>query len=108
MQTSASLLGQLDWGAGILGQGLVGLVAALGLTLNVTKTVVFGAGDLLDFRMISLGLVVGICTIPGGLLGKLIVRNSKVRVHTLVVETLMFADGCYFLYQGIFSMESGK
>ena len=101
------ILGPFFLGAGIVGEGLVGLVAALGLTLNITKTVVFGAGELLDSRMVSLGLVVGICTIPGGLLGKLIVRNSKVHVHTLVVETLMFAGGCYFLYQGIFSTGSG-
>lgn len=96
------ILGPFFLGAGIIGEGLVGLVAALGLTLNITKTIVFGAGELLDSRLISLGLVVGLCTIPGGLLGKLIVKNSKVQVHTLVVESLMFAGGCYFLYQGIF------
>jgi len=101
------ILGPFFLGAGIVGEGLVGLVAALGLTLNVTKTLVFGAGELLDTRLISLGLVVGICTIPGGLLGKLIVSNSKVHVHTSVVETLMFAGGCYFIYQGMFSIESG-
>lgn len=95
------VLGPFFLGAGIVGQGLVGLVAALGLTLNLTKTIVFGAGELLDSRLISLGLVVGICTIPGGLLGKLIVKNSKVHVHTIVVETLMFVGGCYFLYQGL-------
>ena len=101
------ILGPFILGAGIVGEALVGLVAVLGLTLNITKTAVFGAGELLDSRLMSLGLVVGIFTIPGGLFGKLIVRKSKVHVHTLVVETLMFAGGCYFLYQGIFSIGSG-
>ena len=100
------ILGPFFLGAGIVGEGLVGLVAALGLTLNITKTLVFGAGELLNSRLISLGVVVGICTIPGGLLGKLIVRNSKVQVHTLVVETLMFFGGCYFLYQGLFAVSA--
>ncbi len=94
------ILGPFFLGAGIVGESLVGVVAALGLTLNITKTLVFGAGELLDGRLITLGLVVGLFTIPGGLLGKLIVRNSKVQVHTLVVESLMFVGGCYFLYQG--------
>jgi len=94
------ILGPFLLGAGIVGQSLVGLIAALGLTLNITKTIVFGAGSLLDAEMISLGIVVGICTIPGGLLGKWIVKNTDVAVHTVVVETLMFAGGCYFLYQG--------
>ncbi len=94
------ILGPFLLGAGIVGQSLVGLVAALGLTLNITKTIVFGAGSLLDTEMISLGIVVGLCTIPGGILGKWIVKNTDVAVHTIVVEAMMFAGGCYFLYQG--------
>jgi len=94
------ILGPFLLGAGIVGQGLVGIVAAMGLTLNITKTLVFGIGDLLDRELISLGVVVGLCTIPGGLLGKWIVQNSSVEVHTVVVEVLMFAGGCYFIFQG--------
>lgn len=94
------ILGPFLLGAGIIGQGLIGLVAAMGLTLNVTKSLVFGAGDLLNRELISLGVVVGLCTIPGGMLGKWIMKRSDVSVHTLIVEALMFAGGCYFIYQG--------
>ncbi len=95
------ILGPFLLGAGIVGQGLVGTVAAMGLTLNVTKSIVFGAGDLLSRELISLGFVVGLCTIPGGMLGKWIVKNASIAVHTVVVEVLMFVGGGYFLYQGI-------
>ena len=95
------ILGPFLLGAGIAGQGLIGIVAALGLTLNITKSIVFGAGDLLNRELISLGIVVGLCTIPGGILGKWIVKRSRVEVHTLIVEALMFAGGCYFIYQSI-------
>jgi len=101
------ILGPFLLGAGIVGEGIVGIVAALGLTLNVTKSLVFGAGKLLDQQLISLGLVVGICTIPGGMLGKWITKRSRVEVHTLVVESLMIAGGCYFLYQGFYMHELG-
>jgi len=94
------ILGPFFLGAGIVGQSLVGIVAALGLTLNITKSIVFGAGSLLDRELISLGVLVGVCTIPGGMLGKWIVKNTDIEVHTVIVETLMFAGGCYFLYQG--------
>ena len=94
------ILGPFFLGAGIVGQSLVGVVAALGLTLNITKSIVFGAGSLLDHELISLGVLVGVCTIPGGMLGKWIVKNTDIEVHTVIVETLMFAGGCYFLYQG--------
>jgi len=96
------ILGPFFLGAGIVGQSLVGIVAALGLTLNITKSIVFGAGQLLDTKLLSLGLLVGVCTIPGGMLGKWIVKNTDIEVHTLIVETLMIAGGCYFLYQGFF------
>jgi len=95
------ILGPFFLGAGIVGQSLVGIVAALGLTLNVTKSIVFGAGSLLDRELISLGVLVGLCTIPGGMLGKWIVKNTDIEVHTIIVETLMFVGGCYFLYQGL-------
>lgn len=94
------ILGPFFLGAGIVGQSLVGVVAALGLTLNITKSIVFGAGNLLDGELISLGVLVGVCTIPGGMLGKWIVKNTDIEVHTVIVETLMFAGGCYFIYQG--------
>ncbi len=94
------ILGPFFLGAGIVGQGLVGIVAALGLTLNITKSIVFGAGNLLDSTLLTLGFLVGICTIPGGMLGKWIVKNTHIEVHTIIVEILMFAGGCYFLYQG--------
>jgi len=96
------ILGPFLLGAGIVGEGLVGIVAALGLTLNITKSIVFGVGDLLNQELISLSIVVGLCTIPGGMLGKWIVRQFQVEVHTLIVEVLMCAGGCYFIYQGLF------
>jgi len=99
------ILGPFLLGAGIVGQSLVGLIAALGLTLNITKTLVFGVGELLNREMVSLGILVGVFTIPGGLLGKWIVKNTDIGVHTVIVETLMFAGGCYFIYQG-FSMSA--
>jgi len=97
------ILGPFLLGAGVVGQSLVGLIAALGLTLNITKSLVFGAGSLLDREMISLGVLVGVFTIPGGMLGKWIVKNTDIAVHTIIVEMMMFAGGCYFLYQGFFT-----
>lgn len=95
------ILGPFLLGAGVIGEGLVGLVAALGLTLNVTKSVVFGAGQLLDPSLLTAGLVIGIFTIPGGIAGRYIVQHTDIRIHTVFIETLLLCGGCYFIYQGV-------
>lgn len=89
-------------GAGIVGEALVGLGAALGLTLNLIKSVVFGAGNLLDHSLLMTGLAVGVFTIPGGLVGRALVRRTSISIQALLVEILVFIGGCYFLYQAFF------
>ena len=86
-------------GAGLLGESLVGTVAALGLGLNVTKSLVFGFSPLLTQALAVQGMLIGLCTIPGAYLGRWIVRNTPIRVHTLFLETLIFCGAGYFLWQ---------
>ena len=95
------ILGPFLLGAGVVGEGLVGMIAALGLTLNLTKSLVFGIGDLLDPTMLTAGILIGLCTIPGGYAGRWIVRRSALHVHTILVESLLVLGGCYFIYQGV-------
>ena len=95
------ILGPFLLGAGIVGEGLVGMIAVLGLTLNLTKSLVFGIGELLDSNMLTAGIVIGLFTIPGGYAGRWIVRHTSLQIHTLLVEILLIIGGCYFIYQGV-------
>jgi uncharacterized membrane protein YfcA len=95
------LLGPFLLGAGVIGEGLVGMVAAIGLTLNAIKIVIFGGAAVLNLQLLIAGILVGICTIPGAYAGRWIIRHTALRFHTLLVEILIFLGGCYFIYQGV-------
>jgi uncharacterized membrane protein YfcA len=93
------LLAPFLLGVGLIGESLVGVVAALGLGMNVTKTIVFGISPLLDAGMVAHGLLVGLCTIPGAYTGRWIVRQTSIRVHARLMEAVIFGGGLYFLWR---------
>lgn len=95
------VLGPFLLGAGIVGEALVAMIAAIGTTTNITKSLVFGHTELLNPNLIAAGVMVGIWTIPGAYTGRWIVRSTSIRLHTLLVEAMIIVGGCYFIYQGI-------
>jgi uncharacterized membrane protein YfcA len=86
-------------GAGLFGEQLIAVVAALGLGLNLTKTVVFGISPLLTPSLALQGLLIGLCTIPGAYTGRWIVKNTPIRIHTLFMEAFVLTGAGYFLWQ---------
>jgi uncharacterized membrane protein YfcA len=86
-------------GFGLAGEYLVGTVAALGFGLNVTKSLVFGFSPLLDAALLTKGILIGLFTIPGAYVGRWIVRNTSLRVHSLFMEGLILCGGLYFLWK---------
>ena len=88
-------------GAGIVGEALLATVSVSGVMLNVTKTVAFGFSPLLTAELAMLGILLGICTFPGHALGRQIVRNTAIRVHTVLLETFIITGAIYMLWKGI-------
>lgn len=88
-------------GAGIVGETLLATVAVSGIMLNVTKTIAFGFSPLLTAQMALLGVLIGLCTLPGHMVGRAIVRRTSIRVHTLILELFVTAGACYMLWRGL-------
>ncbi len=86
-------------GAGLLGETLVATVAALGFSVNVMKSLVFGFSPLLTQALAVQGLLIGLCAVPGAYAGRWILRNTGVRVHTLFLEALILCGAGYFLWK---------
>lgn len=86
-------------GAGLAGETMIGTIAILGFSLNVTKTVVFGMSPLLTSELLTMGILVGLCTMPGAYIGRWLVRNTSVRVHAQFMEIFIACGGVLFLYE---------
>ena len=86
-------------GAGLSGEALIGTVALIGFSLNMTKTAVFGGSPLLTEGLALTGVLVGMCTIPGAYVGRWLVRNTALRVHSQFMEIFVGCGGIFFLYE---------
>jgi uncharacterized membrane protein YfcA len=84
-------------GAGIVGEKLAATFAAIGFTLNITKTLVFASSSVLDWHYALVGVAVGLSTLPGTYAGYWLLRHTSVRIHTMLVEGVIAAGGCMFL-----------
>ncbi|MGI9433496.1 MAG: sulfite exporter TauE/SafE family protein [Geminicoccaceae bacterium] len=95
------MLGPFLLGAGVAGEALVATVAVNGLLLNVIKTVAFGFSPLLTIEFALIGIGLGLCTIPGHHIGRMILRRTPIRIHTLFLEGFMLMGALYFLSRGL-------
>ena len=88
-------------GAGLVGSQIIAITGAIGVTLNMTKVIVFGASPLLNFPLICVGLILGLCTIPAAYAGRWILQRTPIRVHTVLVEVVILAGAAFFFSQGL-------
>jgi uncharacterized membrane protein YfcA len=96
---AAVMLAPFLIGAGLAGETMIGTIALLGFSLNVTKTIVFGMSPLLTNELMVTGILVGLCTMPGAYVGRWLVRNTAVRVHSQFMEIFIACGGLLFLYE---------
>ncbi|NCV51923.1 MAG: hypothetical protein EBW65_05300 [Gammaproteobacteria bacterium] len=96
---AAVMLAPFLIGAGLAGETMIGTIAMLGFSLNVTKTIVFGMSPLLTNELMVTGILVGLCTMPGAYVGRWLVRNTSVRVHSQFMEIFIACGGLLFLYE---------
>lgn len=88
-------------GAGLAGPALLATDALVAVALNAAKIVVFGRFDALDLELMLLGVLMGLCTVPGTWLAGWIMARTDLRIHTVLMEVLVIAGGATFIYQGL-------
>jgi uncharacterized membrane protein YfcA len=87
----------------LLGTGMnrltfVGTLAIITLAMNSIKLVVFGSTDLLNAELLALGVIVGLCTIPGNWVGKAILQKLSDDYHRYIVDGFTVLVILNFLY----------
>lgn len=95
------ILGPFMLGAGLVGETLLATSAMLGFMLNVIKTTFFGFSPLLTTELALIGVLLGLCTIPGHHLGRWVVRKTPIRIHTLFLEAVILFGAGYFSWKGL-------
>lgn len=90
----------------LLGTGMnrltfVGTLASITLVMNILKLGVFGATDLINEELLTLGVLVGLMTIPGNWLGRLILKKMQDRDHRLIIDLLTVLLIANFIYLAV-------
>ena len=87
----------------LLGTGMnrltfVGTLATVTLVMNVLKTSVFGATNLLSWDLTVLGVWIGVITIPGNWLGRTILKGMRDSDHRLAIDVMTVMMIINFIY----------
>jgi uncharacterized membrane protein YfcA len=90
----------------LLGTGMnrltfVGTLATVTLVMNVLKSLVFGATDLMGWDVFTLGVVIGLITIPGNWLGRSILKRMKDADHRAAIDLLTILMIVNFVYLAV-------
>lgn len=87
--------------AGLTGQAVVATDAAISIVIGVAKAATFGWNDALPAPLLVFALLVGLATLPGGFVAKLILDRLPVRLHTLMLEAVIVIGGLAVLVRGL-------
>lgn len=79
----------------------VGSLAVITLVMNLLKLSVFSATELMNVRLFSLGVLIGIITIPGNFLGKYFLKRIGDRQHSMIVDVMTLMVIANFFYLAI-------
>jgi len=75
-------------GTGINRMAFVGTLATVTLAMNLLKTTVFGFTGILNWQVILVGVFIGVLSIPGNWLGRLLLQRVKDRDHSMAIDAL--------------------
>ncbi|MBI2255526.1 MAG: sulfite exporter TauE/SafE family protein [Proteobacteria bacterium] len=94
-------------GAGLAGTAFLATDAAISIAVNLTRAGMFGhAGDL-QLDILSAALMIGLCTVPGNYVARWILRRTSLRLHSRIMECVVFIGGVTLLWWPLRSLLAG-
>lgn len=76
-------------GAGLVGEAFLATDASISIATNLTKAVMFNRLGSLPLDLLVIGLVIGLCTVPGNYAARWILRRTSVRLHARLLEVIV-------------------
>jgi uncharacterized protein len=84
---------------GLAGSTLVATDAVVSVIMGLAKVVLFGNLAALDRELALVGLLVGLCTAPGALLARALLRRIPAGVHAGFMEVVVVAGAISLLWR---------
>lgn len=84
--------------AGVQGAPLIATDSIISTLLAVTKIGVFSGRAALNADLAAVGLLVGLCTAPGGFIARRLLQHIPMKIHTWVMEVVVVFGGVTFLW----------
>lgn len=85
--------------AGLQGAAVIGTDAIVSVIMGAAKIVLFGSVARLDLQLALAGVLVGLCTVPGGFIARRLLEAIPMQVHTAVMEAVVLGGGASFLWR---------
>jgi uncharacterized membrane protein YfcA len=85
--------------AGVQGAALIATDALVSAIMGLAKVALFGGFARLDLELGAAGILIGLCTAPGAFVARWLLARIPLKVHTLLMETVVLAGGAGFLWR---------
>ncbi|MDH3320190.1 MAG: sulfite exporter TauE/SafE family protein [Betaproteobacteria bacterium] len=85
--------------AGLQGAALIGTDAIVSVIMGFAKIALFGSVARLDAELALAGVLIGLCTAPGGFVARRLLALVPLRVHTAFMDIVVLAGGAAFLWR---------
>lgn len=90
-------------GAGLVGEAFLATDASISIAVNLTKAVMFNRLGGLPLDLLTIGLVIGLCTVPGNYAARWILRRTSLRLHARLLEIIVLIGGLSLLARPLLS-----
>jgi uncharacterized membrane protein YfcA len=87
--------------AGLQGMALIATDGVIGVTMAITKILLFGSMSRLTTELALVGLMVGLCTSPGAFIARRLLTLIPMKIHVWVMEAVVVIGAVSLLWQGL-------
>ncbi len=84
---------------GVHGAALVATDAVISVVMGISKVLLFGKLSSLTNELAFIGLLVGLCTVPGAFLARALLKHIPGGAHAWLMEIIVFAGAVTLLWK---------
>lgn len=100
MTGTGAILISILMSGGVLGAALVATDALISVVMGVTKVVLFGSLAALNLQFAFVGVLVGLCTVPGAFVARFLLTRIPAGIHAWFMELIVVAGAIVLLLHG--------